>query len=107
MQYIEIGNQAPPSAHDVQTGKAFKQWYHQGSAFAIPYADALKDPHKVFYLTKATGTGLTLSVNDKEGNAHLVSTGTTELDFTAAPFLLGRYGFSIGGTVNMIAGFYV
>lgn len=107
MEYIEIGNQAPPSPQDIHTGKAFKQWFHQGSAYTHSHADALKDPNKVFYLTKATGTGLTLTVYDKQGNSHLVSAATTDLDFLAAPFCLGRYGFSIAGTVNMIAGFYV
>jgi len=107
MHYVEIGPLSPPSVHDIEFAKAVKQWFHQGSAFTISHADALKEPHKTYYLIKATGTGLTLTVNDKSGNVYPVSAAASELDFLAAPFCLGRYGFSIGGTVNMIYGFYV
>lgn len=105
MEYIETGANHP-SPHDIEAAKAGKQWFHNGSTLTISAAQAAKDP-RIFYLTKATGTGITLAVNDKAGVAKTVSGAVSELDFTAAPFCLGRYGFAFGGTVNMITGFYV
>lgn len=108
MEYAKTGISAPPSPFDIEVAKASKQWFHQGSAFALTFAEAQKNhANQVFYLTKATGSNLTLAINDKDGNAKVVSAAASELDFLAAPFCLGRFGFAIGGTVNMITGFYV
>lgn len=106
MEYIETGPNFAGQA-DIPSSKAAKQWFHQGSALTRSFSEAEKDPHKVFYLIKATGTGLTLAINDKAGAAKTVAAATTDLDFTACPLCLGRYGFAVGGTVNMIVGFYV
>lgn len=95
-----------PSAHDIKWARYVKQWFHQGSALVIPATEA-KIRNRIDYLIKAVGTGLTLKINDRDGNQLTVISGVDVIDFVANPLCLGEFGYEITGTVNSIVGFYV